>query len=245
VTEALHHKENRHMTFDVFVKNAQVIFDSFPNEQVWIQGGLRPNRQLQKPEAGYCVVFRYDEKITRVISHFMKKIRSFLPHLVEYNEQNLHTTIGTYGKSNMKEFVPDSAILQLLMESVEKGINNYSQNICIEFRKWLYNDEAILVSGYPNQDLWCLCQNIGNAFQEDGFSLEMGRIIHITTARFTSNVSFQEFEKFSLLMKSAPVLETTKPIAIDLATWRCDGLEFNIVTHKRLSRLRDTLDLLD
>ncbi len=35
------------------------------------------------------------------------------------------------------------------------------------------------------------------------------------------------------LMKSAPVLEPTKPIAIDLATWRCDGLEFNLVTHKR------------
>jgi hypothetical protein len=226
-------KENLHMTFDVFVKNAQAIFESFPNEQVWLQGGLRPNRQLQMPEAGYCVVIRYDEKITSVISHFMAKIRSVLPHLIVYNEQNLHTTIGTYGKSDMKEFVPDSAILQRLMESVEKGINNYSQNICIEFRRWLYNDEAILVSGYPNQDLWYLRQNIGNAFQENGFSLVMGRIIHITTARFTSSVSFQEFEKFSLLMKSALVLETTKPIAIDLATWRCDGLEFNLVTHKR------------
>jgi hypothetical protein len=46
-------------------------------------------------------------------------------------------------------------------------------------------------------------------------------------------VSFQEFEKFGLLVKSAPILGTTKPVAIDLATWRCDGLEFNLVTHKR------------
>lgn len=221
------------MTFDVFVENAKVIFDSFPNEQVWLQGGLKPNRQLKMPEAGYCIVFRYDKKLTSVISRFMAKIHSVLPHLVEYNEQDLHTTIGTYGKSDMKEFVPNSEILQRLMESVEKGMNNYSQNICIEFRKWLYNNEAILVSGYPNQDLWYLYQNIGNAFQENGVPLEMGRIIHITTARFTSRVSFQEFEKFSLLVKSAPVLETTKPVAIDLATWRCDGLEFNLVTHKR------------
>ena len=226
-------KENQHITFDVFVENAQTIFDSFPNEQVWLQGGFRPNRQRQTPEAGYCIVLRYDEKITSAIWHFMTKIRSVLPYLVEYNEQNLHTTIGTYGKRDMKGFVPNSVILQHLMESLEKGINNYSQNICIEFRKWLYNEEAILVSGYPNQDLWDLCQNIGNTFQENGFPLEMRRIIHITTARFTSSISSQEFEKFRFLMKSVPVLETTKPLAIDLAIWRCDGLEFDLVTYKR------------
>jgi hypothetical protein len=33
-------QENRPMTFDNFVENAQAIFDGFPNEQVWIQGGL-------------------------------------------------------------------------------------------------------------------------------------------------------------------------------------------------------------
>jgi len=51
-------QETRHMTFDFYVENAQAIFDGFPNEQVWIQGGLRPNKQLQNPEAGYCIVIR-------------------------------------------------------------------------------------------------------------------------------------------------------------------------------------------
>jgi 2'-5' RNA ligase len=221
------------MTFDSFVKNARAIFDSFPNEQVWLQGGLRPNRQLQKPEAGYCIVIRYDEKTTSAISHFMTKIRSVLPPIVEYSEQNLHTTVGTYGKRNMEGFVPDSATLQHLMKSVEKGINNHPQNLRIEFGRWLYNDEAILVSGYPNQDLWYLFQDIENACQENGYPLEMGRIVHITTARFISGVSRQEFEKFILLMKSAPTVTPARPSAIDLATWRCDGLEFNLVTYKR------------
>lgn len=221
------------MTLDSFVKNAQAIFDSFPNEQVWLQGGLRPNRQLQKPEAGYCIVIRYDEKTTHAISHFMAKIRSVLPPIVEYSEQNLHTTVGTYGKENMERFVPDSATLQYLIKLVEKGINYRPQNLRVEFGRWLYNDEAILVSGYPNQDLWCLFEDIKNACQENGYPLEMGRIVHITTARFISGISRQEFEKFILLMKSAPTVAHTKPSAIDLATWRCDGLEFNLVTHKR------------
>jgi len=221
------------MTFDIFVENAQAIFNRFPNEQVWAKGGLRQNRQLQKPEAGYCIVLRYNEKTTSAISRFMIKIRSVLPPIVEYNEQNLHTTVGTYGKGGIERFTPDSTILSSLMKSVEKGINYRPKNICVEFGKWLYNDEAILVSGYPSQGLWCLCQNIGNACQENGFLLEMGRIIHITTARFISSVSSQEFEKFSLLMKSAPAIEATKPIAIDIATWRCDGLEFSLVTHER------------
>jgi hypothetical protein len=221
------------MTFDIFVENAQAIFDSFPNEQVWLQGGLRPNRQLQKPEAGYCIVIRYNEKTTGAISHFMTKIRSVLPPLVEYSEKNLHTTVGTYGKRNMEGFVPDSATLQHLMKSVEKGINNHPQNLRVEFGRWLFNDEALLISGYPNQALWCLFQSIRNACQENGYPLEMGRIVHITTARFTSGVSHQAFEKFILLMKSAPTVAPAKPSAIDLATWCCDGLIFDIVTHKR------------
>ena len=226
-------QENRYMTFDIFVENARAIFDGFPNEQVWIQGGLRPNRQLQKPEAGYCIVIRYDEKTTSTISHFMTKIRSVLPPIVEYSEQNLHTTVGTYGKGDMKGFISDSATLQHLMKSVEKGINNHLLNLSIEFGRWLYNDEAILISGYPNKDLWHLCQNIGSVCQENGFPLEMGRIMHITTARFISSVTPQEFERFRFLMKSAPAIATVKPSGIDLATWCCDGLEFNLVTHKR------------
>jgi hypothetical protein len=221
------------MTFDIFVENAQAIFDSFPNEQVWVQGGLRPNRQLQKPEAGYCIVLRYDKKTTSTISHFMTQIRSVLPFIVEYNEQNFHTTVGTYGKGDMKGFISDSATLQHLMKSVEKGINNHPQNLRVEFGRWLYNDDAILISGHTNQNPWHLCRNIGNVCQENGFPLEMGRIMHITTARFISSVTSQEFEKFSLLMKSAPAIEATKPSAIDIATWRCDGLEFSLVTHKR------------
>jgi hypothetical protein len=221
------------MTFDSFIVNAQAIFSSFPNDQVWSLGGFVPNRQLERPEAGYCIVLRYNEKTTRTISHFMTKIRSVLPPTVEYSEQNLHSTIGVYGKAGLQEFVPDSALLMHLMKSVEDGLNNRPQNPCVGFGGWQFNAEAILVSGYPNQDLWQLSQNIGKACQENGYPLEMGRIIHITTARFVGGVTRKEFEQFILLMKSAPAIESSRPTAIDLATWRCDGLTFDIATHKR------------
>jgi hypothetical protein len=38
-----------------------------------------------KPEAGYCVVIREDEKTTNAISRFMKKVYAILPPMVEYN----------------------------------------------------------------------------------------------------------------------------------------------------------------
>jgi len=191
---------------------------------VWVQGGFKPNRQVQKPEAGYCIVIRYDEKTTSTISNFMTKVRSVLPPTVEYSEQNLHTTVGTYGKGDIKGFTPDSTTLQRLMESVERGIHNPSRNLRVDFGSWLYNNEAILISGYPNQDLWRLCQNIGNVCQENGVPLEMGRMMHITTARFISRVTAQVFDKFRFLMQSAPAIESATPGAIDLATWCCDGL---------------------
>ena len=219
------------MTYNNYLQTAKSIFDSFPNELVWSQGGFQPNRQLQKPEAGYCVVLCYDEKVTGAIAQFMAKVHAVLPDLITHNEENLHTTIGTYGKTDMNAFVPDPAIIRHLTESVEKGISGSSRNISIDFGKWLYNDEAILISAYPNQELWQLCRNIENTILENNLSFAMGRIMHITTARFTGSISFQAFEQFKLIMKSAPVLETAKPTAIDLATWFCDGLTFNLVTH--------------
>jgi hypothetical protein len=221
------------ITFETYVENARTIFESFPNERVWLQGGLRPNRQLQKPEAGYCIVLRYDERTTNPILRFMAQVRSVLTPVVEYSKQALHTTIGTYGKGDMAGFAPDAAVLSHLARSIEKGMQGYSTNPCVEFGKWLYNDETILVSGYPNRDLWHLFQNIGNVCQDEGYPLEMGRITHITTARFISGVTSQEFERFRHLMKSAAAIESSKPSAIELATWCCDGKQFNLVTHKR------------
>lgn len=221
------------MDFEPFVESAQTIFDSFPNESVWLQGGLKPNRQLHKPEAGYCIVIRYDEKTTRAIANFMTRIRFVLPPVVEYNEQNLHTTVGTYGKGDLESFACDPATLQKLMKAVEEGISCRSHDLCVTFGKWLYNAEAMLVSGYPNQDLWGLFQRIKDACQENGCPLEMGRIVHITTARFISRVSRQECEKFIRLMESAPTIAPAKPGAVDIATWGCDGRAFHLVTHKR------------
>ena len=223
------------MTFDGFVENSQAIFDGFPNEQIALHGGLKPNRQLQKPEAGYCIVLRYSENITGAISHFMTGIRTVLPPMLEYDGQNLHTTVGTCSKGELQGFIPNPALLQQLMKSVEKGIHNHPQNPCVEFGRWLYNDEAILISGYPNSDLWQLCQKIGAVCQENGLPLQMGRMLHITTARFIRGVTSQEFEQFCLLMRSAPAIETARPAGIDLATWCCDGLEFKLVTRKRYS----------
>jgi hypothetical protein len=222
------------IAFETYVENARTIFESFPNERVWLQGGLRPNRQLQKPEAGYCIVLRYDERTTNSILRFMAQVRSVLPPVVEYSEQTLHTTIGTYGKGDMAKFILDSATLSHLAKAIENGMQgHYSTNPCVEFGKWLYNEETILVSGYINRDLWHLFQNIENAGRDEGYLLEMGRITHITTARFMSGVTSQEFERFRHLMKSAPIIEPSRPSAIELATWRCDGRQLHLATHKR------------
>ena len=100
--------------FESYLANSKAVFERFPNERVWLQGGFVPNRQLQKPEAGYCVVIRYDDKTTDVIAHFMRKVQAILPPVVEYNERSLHTTIGVFDKGELKGFVPDVAVLKSL-----------------------------------------------------------------------------------------------------------------------------------
>ena len=223
------------MTFESFISNSKAVFERFPNERVWLEGGFIPNRQLQKPEAGYCVVIRYDEKTTNTITHFMKKVRAILPPMVEYNERSFHSTMGVFNKGDLEGFVPDFAVLNSLGKAVETGLRNGPGNPNVTLEKWLYNNEAILISGFPNQDLWRLSQNIGDACDENRVPLERGPILHITTARFISSVSRPVFEQFMRLMETAPAIGSTKPRAIDIATWRCDGLTFDIVTHERYS----------
>ena len=221
------------MSFDDFIANSRRIFDSFPNEGVWLEGGLLPNRQLQKSEAGYCIVIRYDEKTTDIIAAFMEKVQAILPPIVKYTPHTFHTTIGVYGKKELQEFVPDSELLGYLNKLIKEGLRARSGPFWVEFRQWLFNQEAILVSGYPNENLWQLSQNIKIACQKQSIPLEMGRIVHVTTARFISSVSHELFEQFVHVMKSAPVIEPTQPEVVDLASWRCDGLTFNLETHER------------
>jgi hypothetical protein len=221
------------MTFDDYIANAEAILDAFPNERVWSQGGIVPNRQIERPEAGYCIVFRYDEAITSPISCFMSRVRALLPPMVEYNESSLHTTIGVCGKGGMSGFVPDRANINTLRKSVEDGLRNSTGKLRINFGKWLFNHEALLVSGFPNRELWQLVQNVAYACYVNNHALEMSRILHVTTARFISNLDRQVFEEFLSLMKSAPDLESTRPASIDVATWCCDGLSFDLISHQR------------
>jgi 2'-5' RNA ligase len=221
------------MTFADYIKNAQGIFDSFPNETVWAQGGVKPNRQIENPEAGYCIVFRYDEETTEAISEFMTQLHAALPPMVVYDAHNLHTTIGVYGKRRLQEFEPDQAVIERLTRSIQAGLRHCPQNPGLELSKWLFNNEAILVSGYPNEAQWRLAQDIGQACQLNGFKLEMSRIAHITTARFIVDFTKQMFDHFVFLMNSVPLIGAVKPYAIGLATWQCDGLSFKLATHKR------------
>ena len=39
--------------------------------------------------------------------------------------------------------------------------------------------------------------------------------------------------KFARLMKAVPLIGSTKPIAVELATWRCDGMTFELGGHGR------------
>jgi 2'-5' RNA ligase len=221
------------MTFADYITNAQGIFDRFPNETVWAQGGVKPNRQIENPEAGYCIVFRYDEETAGAISQFMTQLHAALPPMVVYNAPNLHTTIGVYGKRRLQEFEPDQAITKRLASSIQEGLRHCPHNPGLELQKWLFNNEAVLVSGSPNEALWRLAQDIGRAGQRNGFKLEMSRITHITTARFIVDFTKQIFDHFVFLMKSAPLIGAVKPNAIDLATWQCDGLSFKLATHNR------------
>ena len=163
----------------------------------------------------------------------MTRLYADLPPMLVYDAHNLHTTIGVYGKRELQEFETDQAIIKRLASSIQEELRRCPPNPCLELGKWLFNNEAVLVSGFPNEALWSLSQRIGRVCNLNDLSLDTPRIMHITTARFIDNFNKKMFDQFVFLMKSAPLIGAVKPNAIDVATWQCDGLSFKLATHNR------------
>lgn len=179
------------------------------------------------------MVLRYPVEITQTIAEFTAQVRAILPPIVAYRESDLHSTIGTYGKRDLAGFAAEDGRLMRLSAAVEKALARLPPNPVVELGGWLYNAEAVLISGYPNQDLWRLFKAIEAACRENDVALEMGRIIHVTTARFIHKVTHSVFEQFVRLMQTAPRLGSTRLAAVELAIWRCDGLTFALLPRVR------------
>lgn len=208
--------------------------ESFPNERIRDQGRFLPNRQLQAPEAGCCVVLRYGRNVTNLLSRFMENIRALLPPIVAYDESSFHTTLGVFQKSDPGTFRRDPTIYRVLAEAVEESMEVLHDRPGIDLMKWLYNQEALLCGGLPNRSLWEFSCRVGEICVARGIPLEMGRMMHITTARFIEGVDQAVFNRFVALMRDAPVPGPVYPRAVDVAAWRCDGLVFELDVYQSL-----------
>lgn len=219
--------------FERFNDRSDTRIASFPNEKVWDQGGFRPNRQLLAPEAGYCVILRYPEDVAGALSRFAAEIRTVLPPVVAYCEASLHTTIGVYRKGDLEAFVPDPNVQCALKKAVEEGVKRCEGPLRIALETWLFNHEAVLCAGKPNLETWNMVQSIGAACSQRGLELEMARMLHVSVARWITGVDELVFKKFVDVMARAPALGPVHLAAVDVATWRCDGLTFVLDVHHR------------
>jgi hypothetical protein len=217
--------------YTLFINHAQAIFDRFPNQQVFEQGGLRPNPQLRRPEAGYALALRYPAPAVAAIARFLDQMYAVLPPCVEYGAPNLHTTLGVYGKTALPGFAPAPETLRCLAAALAAGLAHRPPDLQIRFGPWLYNAEAVIIAAYPDPALWQLFQALGRACQAAGCPLEMSWGPHLTAARFIAPLALPAAAPFMRLMQSAPLIAPARPSAIDLVTWTCNGHKFELLTH--------------
>lgn len=222
------------MNFDSYITESRTAMEAFPNERIRDRGCFMPNRQLQTPEAGTCIVLRYDRNVADVLTRLLVPLREILPPIVDYDESTFHTTLGVFQKSAPGDFRQNPTTFRVLAEAVEEGVESLRDRPQIDLVKWLYNREALLCGGLPNRSLWELSRRIGAACRARGFPLEMSRMMHITTARFIKDAGPAVFDKFVARVRDAPVPGVTGPRAVDVAGWRCDGVTFELDVFRSL-----------
>jgi len=147
-----------------------------------------------------------------------------------YDKKTIHTTIFDYSLS--EGFKPDEAILKDLCAV---ALNIRGNNVSIDYSRWLYNQNTVLVAGEPSRQFLEIAEEMKTNAQKRGIEPRLAWGAHITTNRFTEGRRRSELSDFFELMKEAPVLGKSDPIYMDVGYFIFDRQGFNITPYERFN----------
>ena len=197
------------MDFQDFLREQEEIYSRFGDKPRIREEGLVP--EITKKHGGYLVAFRHPGHITSRVTDLSQRAARIIPS-IGYNDQNAHTTLTDYGLED--GFVPNGRILDQLAEAV-KSMRG-TRPPCIDYRKWLYNQNSLIAAGYPDEEFFRAAQLLHESGRQQGLDFRLPWGAHITTNRLLENVEPEKLEELFRLVDSFPVLGRSTPFAIDV-----------------------------
>jgi hypothetical protein len=186
---------------------------------------LHTSPYVGEPKGGYLIAFRHNNQFMDRVTTFSSKISACIPSL-RYTHSNLHTTITVYQHQPLQHFQPDRNILDTLHSTCQRIDQDALYAVSITFQEWLFNREAVIVAGQPNDAFWAVAESVQEQGKYANMDLRMPWGAHVTVARYMKDS--EAVKELTSVVDMAPALGESRPTSIWVGYHRTtsDGVDF-------------------
>lgn len=187
-------------------------------------------------DAGCLLVLGYGPELTTPLAQLSRNIAAQMPALI-YDENNLHTTLATGPKMPPFKQSDDNhrqlfnQFERFLHQSAAPLIQTNLARIHIRLEGLIYNSSSLIAAGQANQAFWDLAEQLTNAAQRCGLSLNMPWGSHITVSRFLPEAS--DPTVMAQLVSTCALPGQIQPGSVQLVWFECDARGFRFIRSSR------------
>lgn len=211
--------------FQEYNSKQDKIYDKF-------RATMRSIQQLQiapcvkEPTSGYIVAFRHSDTISQKLERFSANVAKLVPSM-RFNRFDVHTTITVYRKQPLDTFNVDSNILDSLRSAFHQIDTSHFRSVRIDYQECLFNSEAVIVAGKPNDAFWQVGESLRDVGKQYGLDLRMPWGGHITVGRYLNN-SDKISELSELVANRMPKLGISTPVSVVVGYYECSKSGFRL-----------------
>lgn len=180
---------------------------------------------VQEPTAGYIVAWLYPDTVMTAVAHFNGRIHEIVPAM-RFGKDNAHTTITVYQRRPLSRLELNKQILLSLTAACNNLDRRLLRAVRIDFKEWLFNQEAVIAAGQPNDAFWQVGEELQKLGKAYGLKLRMPWGAHMTVARFLS--TSDRVNDLIELTRQTPSLGQCQPRAIGVGHYECGPSTFHL-----------------
>ncbi len=216
------------MEYYKFLDNQNRIYAEFRRMREFKGEGVKPN--IQENKGGYIIALRHLNTMVNEINKITTEIYNEVD-CIEYNENNIHTTLGTYDEHI--GFKANKFDLEKLYNIAKRNIS-LLKNIKIKYDEWLINQDSIIIAGQPSLEFVNYMSAIESEANKNEIKIKRPWGAHITIGRFLNNIPNENRANILNKLENNVKIIISEPKKIDVGYYKLANNQFNFYVYKSI-----------
>lgn len=196
--------------------------------------GLLPDTSVKNKVGGRLVAFKHPDYISKAVEDFSRRIQTSLRgNSIIYHHEDVHTTSVIRDITNnftVPSHTYGDNYLNLMTEATHKVKNKIHVPV-FDYQGFLHNRECVIAKGSSSSEFLEISNLILSECGEDD-SIRGPYMSHISSSRFTEEMSSEEIQDFLELMKESPMLGKSIPVSLDVGYYTTGPEGFSFYTRE-------------